>query len=201
MKKLFIFTISLIQELITNNLKKLIFIIFGLACLYLSNVFDKDEVITEKVINQFSVDNKYVYVYVNNNGYHFKEFNKKMIIKNGILTYKETDSLYSLFMAGFIIVSLLTVFMFFMGLNDHEIGWEFEDCWETAFGTLISCEIQDSKYHYIIFDRLVSIEDRQVNSRNISSYFYLTSFKQILNLPKFETTSGRRDSLLKKLGI
>lgn len=65
----------------------------------------------------------------------------------------------------------------------------------------MSCEIQDSKYHYIIFDRLVSIEDRQVNSRNISSYFYLTSFKQILNLPKFETTSGRRDSLLTKLGI
>jgi hypothetical protein len=201
MKKLFIFVISLIQELITNNSKKLIFIIFGLACLYLSNVFDRDEVITQKVINQFTVDNKYVYVYVKSDGYHFKEFNKNMNVKNGILTYKETDTLYSVFMAGFVIVSILIVFLFFMGLDDHQIGWEFDDCWETAFATLISCEIQDGKYHYIIFDRLIDITDRQINSNNISNYLYINTFKQILNLPKFETTSGRRDNLLKKLGI
>lgn len=201
MKKLFIFTISLIQELITKNLKKLIFIIVGLVCLYLSNVFDKDEVISKKVINQFTVDNKYVYVYVKSDGYHFKEFNKKMYVKNGFITYKERDALYSIFIAGFIVISFIIIFIFFMGLDDHEIGWGFNNCWEIAFGTLISCEIQDGKYHYIIFDRLIDIKDRQVSTNNISNYLYINSFKQILNLPKFETISGRRDNLLSKLGI
>lgn len=201
MKKLSIFILSLIQELIVNNWRKVIFIAFGLSCLYLSTYFEEDKVTNRSVINQFTANGKYVYVYESNNNYNFVQFDKAKKIQNGIITYKETDDLYNLFMALFIIVLLVTILLFFMGFNESDIGWEFNDCWETAFGTLISCEIQDNQYHYIIFDRLITIEDRQINSRNISSYLSIDSFKQVLNLPKFETRVGKRDSLLTKLGI
>ena len=201
MKKLSIFILSLIQELIVNNCRKLIFITIGIFCLYLTTYFEEDVETTKIVTTQFTANGKYVYVYEGNNNYNFVQFDKVQKIKNGIITYKEGNDLYTLFMVIFIIVFVVTIILFFMGNDDSDIGWEFDDCWETAFSTLISCEIQDNRYYYIIFDRLITIEDRQINSRNISNYLSIDSFKQILNLPKFETRVGKRDSLLTKLGI
>lgn len=201
MKKLSIFILSLIQELVVNNFAKLIFITIGIFCLYLTTYFEEDVENTKIVTTQFTANGKYVYVYESNSNYYFLKFDKVQKIKNGTITYKEGNDLYTLFMVIFIIVLVTTIILFFEGFNDSDIGWEFDNCWETAFSTLISCEIQDNQYHYIIFDRLIAVSERQINSRNISNYLSINSFKQILNLPKFETTSGRRDSLLKKLGI
>jgi hypothetical protein len=79
--------------------------------------------------------------------------------------------------------------------------WDALECWEIAFTTLIRCEIQDGKYYYTIFDRLLFVSDVVVTRKNLSDYFSTNKFEQINNLPKFETKSRKRESLINRLGL
>jgi hypothetical protein len=202
MRRIIIFILSLIQELITTNWTKFIFIIIGLSSLYLSDVVDKEELRIEKIVSEFISDGEHVYYYKSASYYKYVKYGDEgVVVKDKSLIITEYTDLYITFTTLYIISLILIISAFFIGNDDREVSWEFEDCFEIAFTTLIRCEIQDGKYYYTIFDRLISIRDDLVGRKNLSGYFSINRFVEISNLPKFETKSRKRESLINRLGL
>ncbi len=98
-------------------------------------------------------------------------------------------------LAVFIIGLFMSIFS-----NDNETKWNFDDCFLNSINSLIHCDIEDGKFHYTIYNRLIGITDKQLTG-SISYKYNLYSLDNILVLPKFKTRSKSRDEKLDKLGV
>jgi hypothetical protein len=201
MRKILIFIISLIQQILSNNPSKVIIITIGVLAFFISVNVDSESIISQKVAGEFKSGSEHVYFYKSESSY--KTIESKDVVKiskdGSTIEYNEYNALYVLISATYFISALLILLGFLLG--DRDMEWEIRECWEIAFTTLIRCEIQDEKYYYIIFDRLLSVGDHVISRKNLSDYFSVNRFVQIPNLPKFETKSKKRESLINRLGL
>lgn len=207
MKRLALFPLFLIYELIAKNVAKSIFLTIALVTLYFSYNVDREMTTTNRVYAQF-VDGKNHTNYVINSGNNFsvKEFDKPLKVTNDTITYKETSDARFALLVIFWIAVIFLVIAFFMGLGDggDDISWEFRDCWLNALSTLIVCELEDGQYYYMVLGRLVYKSDRlyeKYRSDKLIERFNIYGFRDLMNYPKFKTKTETRNSKLDKLGI
>ena len=198
------FILTLLFELIRTNIVKTIFLTVAIISFNLAGTFP-DTTDTYNVVAETKVENTYIYVYetISDNKVHYDNLwqeGKPLEVKNGIISMKSYNGLNALFWVLFgISVAVITVCTF---INDDDAGWEFGDCWDEAFTTLIYCEEENGEFYYFALGRLISKTDRQVNRRySITNELRIDGFRDLYRCPKYQTKTQKRETLLNKIGI
>lgn len=196
------FTLILLFELIKTNIAKTIFLIAAIVGFNYAETFPPDTD-TYHVVAETKVDNTYIYVYksISDNKVQYDNVwqeGKPLEVKNGVISMKSYNGFNIFFWVLFSISALIvTIFTF---INDDDAGWEFSDCWEDAFCTLIYCEEEDGYFYYFALGRLISKRDRQISYRMMSE-LHLDGFRDLYRCPKYQTKKQRRETLLDEIGI
>ena len=199
------FAFVFLFEVVRINIVKMIFILGVILSFTFAGTFN-DDVDAYNVATVVKVDSNYVYVCrtISENMVKYENvWNEKEIpIKEGKIYIKSYAFLNGLMWFLFIIFSVLLIAATAIGRNDEDMGWELEDCWQEAFGTLIYCEEENGEFYYFALGRLIEKTNRQV-SRNyrITKELKISGFRKLYRCPKYQTKTQRRESLLNKIGI
>ena len=198
------FTLILLFELIKTNIAKTIFLIAAIVGFNYAETFppgtDHYHVVAEK-----KVDNTYIYVYksISDNKVQYDNVwqeGKPLEVKNGVISMKSYNGANIGFWILFGVSTIVVVVCTF--INDDDVGWEFGDCWDEAFCTLIYCEEEDGYFYYFALGRLISKRDRQISrSYRMMSELHLDGFRDLYRCPKYQTKKQRRETLLDEIGI
>ena len=199
------FTLVLLLELVRTNIVKMLYLIFAIITFMYAGSF-KDDVSEYNVISTVKVDNQYIYICktISDNSIKYENVwdEKDIPIKNGKIYISSYAFLNGLMWFLFVVLSILLIVATIIGRNDDDIGWNLEDCWSEAFGTLIYCEEENGYFYYFALGRLISKKDRQVSrSYRITRELSIDGFRDLYRCPKYQTKTQRRESLLNKIGI
>lgn len=199
------FTLVLLLELVRTNIVKMLYLIFAILTFTYAGTF-KDDVDSYNVATVVKVDNNYVYVCktIHDNQIKYENIwdDKEIPMKDGKIYVSSYSFTNGFLWVIFGVLSILLIAATLMGLNDDDLGWELEDCWYEAFGTLIYCEEENGKFYYFALGRLISERDRQVSrSYKITRELSIGGFRDLYRCPKYQTKTQRRETLLNKIGI
>ena len=197
------FILVFILELVRTNIIKTILLVSSIVCFNYAGVFP-ETIDTYKIINETKVENTHVYFYktISDNKIEYDIITSEDPIKivNGEIRISSYSGINVLFWILFSISTLILVVAIF--LNDSDVGWELEDAWKEAFGTLIYCEEENGEYYYFALGRLIEKRNQQVSRRySISSELRIDGFRELYRCPKYQTKTQRRETLLNKIGI
>jgi hypothetical protein len=200
MKRLLLFPFVFLYNTIKKNILKTIWIALAIIGFHFSQGYKEDVIESKTATHVIKTDKNYTYFFEEgDNRYSTMVFDGPL--KNNTYSYTEKQDGFYLFQALGWISILVLVIVFFIGLGDDEVSWQFDECFEKALSFLIDCEFEDNKFYYFALGRLIRKSDRQVNDyyRNIANELNIHSFSDILNCPKFMTRSQRRGKLLDEL--
>ena len=196
------FPFLLLFELVKINILKSISIICAVISFGYAGTFDRT--ISEyKVISQIKNENTYIYVYedIENNKVVYKNFcdSKEMPIKDNKIQFDAYNGINILLWVIFGILSLSVLIVSILG---DDVGWEFEDCWQEAFSTLIYCELENDVYYYFALGRMIDKRDRQIDRYSCAARtLNISSFRQLYRCPKYKTKRQNRENILNCIGI
>jgi YD repeat-containing protein len=198
------FTLTLLFELIKTNIAKTIFVIVAIVSFNYAETFPPS---TNQyhVVAETKVENTYIYVCESISDNKIKYENvwqegKPLDVKNGVIYMTGYNGANIFFWVLFSISVLIVTICTF--INDDDAGWEFSDCWEDAFCTLIYCEEENGEFYYFALGRLISKTNRQVSrSYKITNELHIDGFRDLYRCPKYQTKTQRRETLLNKIGI
>jgi hypothetical protein len=200
------FSFVFLLELIKTNIIKTIFVVLSIVSFNYAETFPPSTD-TYHVVAETKVENTYIYVCESISENKIKYENvwqegKPIEVKNGIISMPSYNGFNILFWILFVISVIVLVISTFVGMNDDDIGWEFEDAWLNSFTTLIYCEEENGEFYYFALGRLISKTDKQI-SRNyrITQELRIDGFRDLYRCPKFQTKAQRRETLLNKIGI
>ena len=205
MMKYLKFTFVFLFELIKSNIVKTLMICLALLCFKYAGTFP-DSVDEYDVAAQVKVDNNYVYICrsISENKVQYENIwdSKEVPVKDGKIYIKSYNGFNIALWICFGILTIIVTILTLIGINDDDIGWELEDAWKEAFGTLIYCEEENGIFYYFALGRLIEKRDRQI-SRNygICSELRISGFRELYRCPKYQTKSQKRETLLNKIGI
>ena len=196
------FTLILLFELIKTNIAKTIFVAVAIVSFNYAETFPPGTD-TYHLVAETKVDNTYIYVYksISDNKVQYDNVwqeGKPLEVKNGVISMKSYNGFNIFFWVLFSISALIVTICTF--INDDEADWEFGDCWDEAFTTLIYCEEEDGYFYYFALGRLISKRDRQISYRMMSE-LHLDGFRDLYRCPKYQTKKQRRETLLDEIGI
>jgi len=200
------FTLILLFELIKTNIVKTIFLIAAIISFNLADTFP-DTTNTYNVVAETKVENTFIYVYetISDNKVQYENIwqeGKPLEVKNGMISSRSYNGFNILFWALFVISVVVLAISTFVGMNDDDIGWEFEDAWLEAFTSLIYCEEENGEFYYFALGRLISKTDRKISGGyRITRELRVEGFRDLYRCPKFQTKTQRRETLLNKMGI
>ena len=200
--------LEFIKAVIMLNKLKTLALVVCLVLFYFAGSIP-DDTIENKIIGTMEVEDpidgrSYLYIrsFIQNNkvGYEVLQFNKPQEVKGGILT---TKSYHGGNVAMWISFGIILVVLFIMtiALWGESEGWELDDCWKQALLSLIECELEDGKYHYICDGKLIGTRNFKINHDRILGEFNHFEFHELKTCPKFETKTRRRQKSLQELGI
>lgn len=197
------FILVFILELVRTNIIKTILLVSSIVCFNLAGDFP-DTIDTYKIINETKVENTHIYFYktISDNKIEYDIITSESPIKmvNGEIRISSYSGFNVLFWILFSISTLILVVATF--INDDDVGWELEDVWKEAFGTLIYCEEENGDYYYFALGRLIEKRNQQVTRRySITSELRIDGFRELYRCPKYQTKTQRRETLLNKIGI
>jgi hypothetical protein len=203
MKRLLLFPLFLLLELVKNNPAKSILFLVMFISFYFANQFLYDDVTEQRtIISEIKNGSDYIYLYKEGTEYKTIKYDKPLKLVNNIQTYKDIQGGYVLLTIVGGIIAAFLIITFFVGLSDDDASWEFSDNYQEAISYLISCEIENGKFYYLALGRLLLENDRQFNTyNNIAKVLNINTFKDIYNCPKFKTKTSDRNDKLHKLGI
>jgi hypothetical protein len=200
------FTLTFLFELIKTNIVKTIFLTLAIISFNLADTFP-DSIDTYNVVAETKVGNTFIYVYetIHDNKVQYENIwqeGKPLEVKNGVITSKSYNGFNIFFWVLFSILVAVLVIATIVGMNDDDIGWEFEDAWLNAFTSLIYCEEEGGEFYYFALGRLISKTDRQIGRNyRITHELRIDGFRDLYRCPKFQTKTQRRETLLNKIGI
>jgi hypothetical protein len=200
------FTLTLLFELIRTNIVKTIFLTVAIISFNLADTFPTT---TDKynVVAETKVENTYIYVCksISDNKVQYENIwqeGKPFEVKNGVISLQSYNGFNILFWVLFVISVIVLVIATMVGMNDDDIGWEFEDAWLNAFTSLIYCEEENGEFYYFALGRLISKTDRQIGRNyRITHELRIDGFRDLYRCPKYQTKTQRRETLLNKIGI
>jgi hypothetical protein len=196
--RLLLYPFVILYNIIRRNIAKAIWILIAILSFNFSNNYSED--IIEKSVASYVIKegNTYTYFFdVGDDKYRTMQTNKPL--KNNTYFYKDTQEGYVLWRilawVSIIIVSICSI----IGWGgDDSAGWEIDDCIKESIPFLITCELEDGKYHYMALGRLIKISDKP-RTDNILYHLDIRSFTDILNCPKFKTKRQNRSDKLDKI--
>lgn len=199
------FVLVFLFELLKNNIVKLLILTGVIVSFSFADTF-KDDINTYDVATVVQVDNKYIYVCrtIEDNKVKYENVwnDKEIPLKDGKISITSYAFANGFMWFCFIILSVVFIILTIIGINDDDIGWDFEDSWREAFGTLIYCEEEEGQFYYFALGRLISKRDRQVNrDYKITRELRIGGFRDLFCCPRYQTKNQRRESLLNKIGI
>ena len=200
------FSFVFLFELIKTNIVKTIFLITAIISFNYAETFPPGTD-TYHVVAETKVENTYIYVCESISENKIKYENvwqegKPIEVKNGIISMPSYNGFNILFWILFVISVIVLVISTFVGMNDDDIGWEFEDAWLNSFTSLIYCEEENGYFYYFALGRLISKRDRQISGGyRMTSELNINGFRGLYRCPKFQTKTQRRETLLNKIGI
>ena len=165
-----------------------------------------DSVDSYDVAAQVKVDNNYVYICrsISENKVKYENIwdSKEVPVKDGKIYIKSYNGFNIALWICFGILTIVVVLGTLIGLNDDDMGWELEDTWKNAFGTLIYCEEENGVYYYFALGRLIEKRDRQIpRNYGVCTELRISGFRELYRCPKYQTKSQKRETLLNKIGI
>lgn len=191
------FSLLFIYELVINNPVKIIALVSAIVSINLTNFPDTKE--STKIEKEIKVDSGYVYLHqeiINNQIDYKSEYftTKQNIDKNGYMHSTSYSGFNVFFWILFVVSCLFLIIPLFM--NDSDVEWELSEAMQFALGTLTTCELENNKYTFTCFGRLMGVHDRQISRTRICDHFNIYSIFDIFPLPKYKTKSQKRNSLI-----
>lgn len=207
------FNFKLLMKLVVKNPVKVITILVSILSYYYAGSFSP-EVHTATVIGVPTVlkqntKNTYIYISESISGssitHSVLEFNDPIKIVNNTIEYTEYNGFNVFFWVIFGISLLIIISSLAIGMSDDDVSWEFDSCIEHTISRFIRCEIENEKYYYTIFNRLISVRDSLTNGRYrndpLCKDFGIYRLSDLKSYPYFETKQNKRNNKLNKLGI
>ena len=200
------FILTLLFELIKTNIVKTIFIIVDIIGFQYAETFPPSTD-TYKIVAETKVENTFIYVYetISENKVQYENVwqeGKPLEVKNGVITSQSYNGFNIFFWVLFVISVVVLSIDTMVGMNDDDIGWEFEDAWLNAFTGLIYCEEENGEFYYFALGRLISKTNRQIGRNyRITHELRIDGFRDLYRCPKYQTKTQRRETLLNKIGI
>lgn len=192
--------ISFTKRFFIENPVKLITLLIAIVLLSISYNIKELEVTNNKLVLSKKDGTNFFKVYTKNNGIDYTlEYDNK--IPKSYKSYKHSDVYFMTFVFGMIsLIFFVIAFLAAMFSDDKDSSWTLDTCFSEFIECFIICDLEDGKYHYTIFGRLIDITDKQITS-SINYKYNINEYSKILKLPKFSTTSKNRNDKLNKLGI
>lgn len=187
------YLISFLKLLFINNPVKSIFIILALIIITFLTSF-KDTVYQYDIINKIKINNIDYYIYYNPDvdGLSINKESEDYIVKNNKLFIYEYNIINILAYAIFIIIFIFIFIVTFSGDNE----WEYDECREEAFTSLIRCELENGVYYYFVGNKLIQKENNQ-----IYRYYKIRKFSELKKCPEYYSKKKLRNDKLNKLNI
>lgn len=192
--------ITFFKRLFRENPVKLITLLLSIVLLSVSYNTQELEVTNNKLVFHKKDGTNYFKVYTKDNGLSYDlKYDSK--VPKSYNSYTHRDMCFVTLVFGIIsLIFFIIAFLVAMFSNDKESSWALDRCFSDFIECFIICELEESKYHYTIFGRLIDITDKQITS-SITYKYDIDEYSKILKLPKFKTTSKSRNDKLNKLGI
>lgn len=188
--------IRYIKKVILNNPIKSFFLGCLLVLIGLAIHFNRLETIQSKVSSSFELDGKFYYA-IHKDHFMIKEFDEKLPIVDGKITYQEKSDLFGIFTILSVFLGIF-VFLTFV-IPDNNDGWNFKDNWYDVSVDEVSCEFEDGIFYYVYKGKLIYHDKYQLDRYSFRSKIREFN-RQGANLcPDFLTKSQRRDQKLKEI--
>jgi len=206
MKRAIIFPISFIFTFVSKNIFKVILTITAITCFYISHIpsIYNDGATTSTLLKSFKYNKTDYYIIEQNDNLSIKEFDKPVTVSGNKITYAELNDSYILLTMAFYAIIFMLITITIKGIvdDDDDVSWELRDCLMRSMSMFITCEIEDGKYYYMAFGRLINISDRLVDKSyhsNICYSFGIVYPLDFFNYPKFKTKRENRNFKLDKI--
>ena len=187
--------------LLIRNIIKSIMLILTITFFFLAGSFE-DTKESDFIINEYVDGGTHLYIrkYKSDNKYDYELLIKDEPIKlvNGYYNHNDYNDWNVAFWFLFSLTLIWTIIGFF--INDDE-DWEWGENMKLAITRMTSCELENDKYYYIAFGRLLAKSDNQYIGSNILYNTGVKKYTDILTCPKFETNTQKRENKLKDLGL
>jgi hypothetical protein len=180
-------------------------IALAILCFNFAGTFS-DSIDEYDVAAQVKVDNNYVYIYrtISENKIKYENIfdSKEIPLKDGKIYLRSYNGANIALWVCFVILVIIIIIATLIGINDDDLGWELDDVWKEAFGTLIYCEEENGVYYYFALGRLIEKRNNQApRNYGICSELRISGFRELYRCPKYQTKSQKRETLLNKIGI
>jgi hypothetical protein len=193
-------------ELVKNNPIKLSLIVASIILFSFAGTIP-DSHDKYNIVAETKVENTYIYIYktIGDNKIGYENIwseGKPIEVKNGVITLVSYHGGNYALWAIFVIIVIILIVAFFIGLGDDDIGWDFEDVWESAFCSLIYCEEENGVFYYFALGRLIEKRNNQISRHyNANRELKIGGFRDLYRCPKYQTKKQKRETLLKNIGI
>lgn len=197
--RLLFYPFVILYNIIRRNIAKTIWIFIAILSFNFSDNYSEDIIEKREASYVIKEGNTYTYFFdVGDDKYSTMQTNKPL--KNNTHFYKDTQDGYFLWrILAWISIIIVSICSIVGWSGDDSAGWEIDGCIKESLPFLITCELEDGKYHYMALGRLIKITDKQTRTDNVLYHLDIRSFTDILNCPKFKTKRQTRSDKLDKI--
>jgi len=202
LKFIFVFLFELVKS---NPIKLSLIVVSIILFSFAGTIPDSHD--KYNIVAETKVENTYIYIYevISDNKIKYENIwseGKPIEVKNGVITLVSYHGGNYALWAFFVIIVIVLIVAFFIGLSDDDIGWDFEDVWESAFSSLIYCEEENSVFYYFALGRLIGKRNNQISRHyNAATELKIGGFRDLYRCPKYQTKKQKRETLLNNIGI
>jgi hypothetical protein len=171
-----------------------IFIFYHFAGSFKENSYKRE------VISEIKQATEWVYVVESNtttDKYKILTFDDRQDLSKGYLIEMRYNDINILFWILFTISIAIVVVGSFL----DEANWDISDVKKLAIRKIITCELEDGKYHYLSLGRLLGVYDRRIVSDNLNYELRVYELDDVWRCPEFKTKKQNRNHKLDKLGV
>jgi len=202
-KSLLKFSTIFLLNLIRNNVAKVLFVFLLIVSFNLAGTFPM-RTVEKRIVDSLQVGNRYLYtaekIVSNEITYELLQFDTRLSIQDNKIRFQESNELNVLFWVLFSVSgAILLVLSIIAWGGEDDASWNFKRSWEEAFSSVITCEFENGKFHYIAFDRLLDVRDNRIDRH--ATNFGIRGFRDLNMCPKFQTKVFKRENALNRLGI
>lgn len=187
-------------RLIINNPVKLIALSIAIVGFTFAGKIP-DNISEHNVINTFRFNSvegkKWVYVTLDNGSFDVFDYDTEQPIIGHKLIHHEFNIVNALLwiMSGIIIFFIIMLTF----MDDNDLNWNGSDIWVKVKLTKVKCHLQDSKYYYVLDNKLLAESQDMINYYTIHSL--VENYIKNKNLyPTFHTIEELRDKKIDRIG-
>ena len=190
--------------IIRDNIGKSILILIAVISYQFFGTFE-DVKCEAPILETLTIDKDTLYVYAHTAKETTFELvesdNEDYKVVGNKLTWIESSDGNTIMAVLFFVPVIALVIMFFVGLDNDDVGWDITSSWKDAVRSTVYTLYEENTYYYMSFGRLLGKRDSLIPRNNIGYELNVHSLSDIFYCPKFQTKTQNRENLLSKIGI